>query len=51
MLPFKKSVMAHDWLVSFIASENKGILYLDKPLFGYRLHNSNKLEKRTWKFL
>ena len=41
MIPFKKEVMAHDWLAAFIANEGKGIDYIEEPLFGYRLHNSN----------
>lgn len=41
MLPFTNEVMAHDWLVSFIANENKGIACIEKTLFGYRLHNTN----------
>ena len=32
MLPFKESVMAHDWLAAFIANEQKGIAYIEKPL-------------------
>ncbi len=41
MLPFTEKVMAHDWLAAFIANENKGIEYIEKPLFGYRLHQTN----------
>lgn len=41
MLPFTEEVMAHDWLAAFIANENKGISYIEQPLFGYRLHNTN----------
>ena len=41
MLPFTKNVIAHDWLVAFIANEAKGIDYIEEPLFDYRLHNSN----------
>lgn len=41
MLPFTEGVMAHDWLAPFIANENKGISYIEQPLFGYRLHNTN----------
>lgn len=41
MLPFTDQVMAHDWLVGFIANEGKGIAYIEEPLFGYRLHNTN----------
>lgn len=41
MIPFKSQVIAHDWLASFIASENKGIDYIEEPLFSYRLHTTN----------
>ena len=41
MLPFTENVMAHDWLVAFIANENRGIAYIDTPLFDYRLHEKN----------
>lgn len=41
MLPFKKEVIAHDWLAAFIANEGKGISYIKEPLFDYRLHNTN----------
>ena len=41
MLPFTDEVMAHDWLAAFIANEGKGISYIEQPLFGYRLHNTN----------
>ncbi len=41
MLPLTEKVMAHDWLAAFIANENKGIAYIEEPLFGYRLHNTN----------
>jgi len=41
MLPFKEEVMAHDWLAAFIASEGKGIRYIEQPLFDYRLHTTN----------
>lgn len=47
ILPYKESVMAQDWIVSFIANENKGILYINKPLFGYRLHNTNVFGGRS----
>ncbi len=49
MLPFKADVMAHDWLSVFIASINKGAFYIDKPLFGYRLHNSNVFGGRSFR--
>ena len=41
MIPFKKEVMAHDWLAGFIANEQKGIDYIYEPLFNYRLHSNN----------
>ncbi len=41
MIPFKKDVIAHDWLVAFIANEGKGMCYIEEPLFDYRLHGSN----------
>ncbi len=47
MLPFTDEVMAHDWLASFIANENKGIAYIEEPLFGYRLHNTNVFGGRS----
>lgn len=47
MLPFKENVMAHDWLAAFIANENKGIAYIEEPLLGYRLHNTNVFGGRS----
>ena len=47
MLPYKESVMAHDWLASFIASEAKGVDYIEEPLFSYRLHTSNVFGGRS----
>lgn len=47
MLPFKDDVIAHDWLAAFIASEGKGISYIEEPLFDYRLHNSNVFGGRS----
>ncbi len=41
MLPYKKEVIAQDWLASFVASENKGIEYIEEPLYAYRLHQTN----------
>lgn len=41
MLPYQESVIAQDWLAAFIANENKGIAYIQEPLFGYRLHETN----------
>ncbi|MBQ2917026.1 MAG: glycosyltransferase [Clostridia bacterium] len=47
MLPFKKEVIAHDWLAAFIASEGKGIKYIEELLFDYRLHNTNVFGGRS----
>ena len=47
MLPFKKSVMAHDWLAGFVASELNGISYIKEPLFDYRLHTNNVFGGRS----
>lgn len=41
MIPFKKNVIAHDWLAAFIANEGNGIDYIEEPLFDYRLHTNN----------
>ena len=47
MIPFKDEVIAHDWLAAFIASEGKGIKYIEQPLFDYRLHTSNVFGGRS----
>lgn len=47
MIPFKKDVIAHDWLAGFIANEGKGIAYIEEPLFDYRLHGSNVFGGRS----
>ena len=47
MLPFTDKVMAHDWLASFIANENKGVDYIEEPMFEYRLHTGNVFGGRT----
>ncbi len=47
IIPFKKSVMAHDWLAGFVASELNGIDYIDDPLFDYRLHTNNVFGGRS----
>ena len=41
MIPFKKSVVAHDWLSVVIANEGNGIKFINKSLIDYRLHSSN----------
>ncbi len=48
MLPFKKTVMAHDWLASFIANQNQGMYYIQEPLFSYRLHRTNVFGGRSF---
>lgn len=47
MIPFKKSVIAHDWLAAFIANEGKGMCYIEEPLFDYRLHGLNVFGGRS----
>lgn len=47
MIPFKKWMIAHDWLAAFIANEGKGMSYIKEPLFDYRLHNSNVFGGRS----
>lgn len=47
MIPFTDKVIAHDWLASFIANEGDGIAYIEEPLFGYRLHNTNVFGGRS----
>ena len=47
MLPFKSDVIAHDWLVAFIANEGKGMCYIEEPLFDYRLHGTNVFGGRS----
>lgn len=47
MIPFKKDVIAHDWLAAFIANEGKGMCYIEEALFDYRLHNTNVFGGRS----
>ena len=47
MIPLKNEVMAHDWLAAFIANEGEGITYIEEPLFGYRLHDTNVFGGRS----
>lgn len=47
MIPFKKKVMAHDWLAAFIANQGKGMTYIEEPLFDYRLHTNNVFGGRS----
>lgn len=41
IIPFKESVIAHDWIVSYMANEMNGMTYIEEPLFDYRLHTGN----------
>lgn len=47
MLPFRKSVMAHDWITVYLATLERGVAYIDEPLFEYRLHNGNEFGGRS----
>lgn len=47
MIPFKKWMIAHDWLAAFVANEGKGMSYIEEPLFDYRLHSSNVFGGRS----
>lgn len=49
MLPFTKSVMAHDWIDVYLASKQKGIACIEEQLFEYRLHSSNAFGGRSLK--
>lgn len=49
MLPFKNSVMAHDWLVAFISNEENGIKCIEEKLLDYRLHGDNVFGGRNLK--
>ena len=48
MIPFKKRVIAHDWLAAFVANQKKGIDYIEEPLFDYRLHTNNVFGGRSF---
>lgn len=47
MIPFKKWMIAHDWLAASIANEKKGMSYIKEPLFDYRLHTTNVFGGRS----
>lgn len=49
MLPFKKNVMAHDWISFYLANTENGISYIDEPLLEYRLHDNNEFGGRSLK--
>lgn len=49
MLPFTENTIAHDWHSVYIASNLKGVYCIDKPLFGYRIHQDNIFGGRSLK--
>lgn len=49
MLPFTEKTYAHDWHSVYIASKLKGVFCIDKPLFGYRIHEGNIFGGRSFK--
>lgn len=49
MIPFTEKTIAHDWHSAYIASNMKGIYCVDKPLFGYRIHENNIFGGRSLK--
>lgn len=49
MIPFTEKTFAHDWHSAYIASNQKGIYCIDKPLFGYRIHENNIFGGRSFK--
>ena len=49
MLPFTDNMMAHDWICVYLASKQKGIACIEKPLFEYRLHSNNEFGGRSLK--
>lgn len=49
MLPFTENTIAHDWHSVYIASNLNGIYCIDKPLFGYRIHQNNIFGGRNLK--
>ena len=49
MIPFSEKTYAHDWHNVYIASHLKGVYCIDKPLFGYRIHEGNIFGGRSFK--
>lgn len=49
MIPFNEKTYAHDWHSVYIASNLKGVYCIDKPLFGYRIHEENIFGGRSFK--
>lgn len=40
-LPFPEKIKFHDWWLALVASEDKGVLYVDTPILRYRQHAKN----------
>lgn len=40
-LPFPKDIKFHDWYLALVASEEKGVCYIDMPITRYRQHSNN----------
>lgn len=40
-LPFPEKVRFHDWWLALVASEEKGVFYIDEPILRYRQHGNN----------
>lgn len=49
MLQNKEEMIAHDWISVYLASVQKGVACIQKPLFGYRLHTNNVFGGRSLK--
>ena len=49
MIPFTSKTYAHDWHSVYIANKLKGVYCIDKPLFGYRIHEGNIFGGRSFK--
>lgn len=40
-LPFPEKIKFHDWWLALVASEEKGVFYIDVPIVRYRQHGEN----------
>lgn len=40
-LPFPEKIKFHDWWLALVASEEKGVVYVDTPILRYRQHAKN----------
>ena len=49
MIPFTYNTIVHDWQSTYIASRLNGIYCVEKPLFGYRIHDTNIFGGRNFK--